>query len=125
MTRLYRADLHVHSKFSSKPHIWAIRKVNCPECYTSPEFIYNTAKKMGMDYVTITDHDTIDGVLEIAHQPGVFISVEISTYFPENGCKIHVIALDITEDTFKDIISLSKMFISWLHIFVKPVLSIS
>ena len=57
---------------------------------------------------TITDHDTIDGVLEIAHLPGVFISVEIGTYFPENGCKIHVIALDISENTFKEIVSLQK-----------------
>lgn len=108
MTRLYQADLHVHSKFSSKPHVWAIRKVNCPESYTSPEFIYNTTKKRGMDYVTITDHDTIDGVLDIAHLPGVFISVEISTYFPENGCKIHIIALDISENAFKEITSLQK-----------------
>ncbi|MDN3513670.1 MAG: glycosyltransferase [Candidatus Brocadia sp.] len=108
MNSLYRADLHVHSNFSDKPSFWAIRKLNCPESYTSPEFIYNTAKKMGMDYVTITDHDTINGVLEIAHLPGVFISAEVNTYFPENGCKIHVIALDISEDIFKEIMGLRK-----------------
>ena len=108
MTYLYRADLHVHSRFSNKSPIWAIRKINCPESYTSPEFIYTTAIKMGMDYVTITDHDTIGGALEIAHLPGAFISVEVSTYFPENNCKIHVVVLDISENTFKDIVSLSK-----------------
>lgn len=108
MKSLYRADLHVHSSFSDKPSFWAIRKLNCPESYTSPEFIYNTAKKVGMDYVTITDHDTINGALEIAHLPGVFISVEVNTYFPENGCKIHVIALDISEDVFKEIMGLRK-----------------
>ena len=108
MTYLYRADLHVHSRFYNKSPIWAIRKINCPESYTSPEFIYTTAIKMGMDYVTITDHDTIGGALEIAHLPGAFISVEVSTYFPENNCKIHVVVLDISENTFKDIVSLSK-----------------
>jgi len=108
MTYLYRADLHVHSRFSDKSPIWAIRKLNCPECCTSPEYIYNTAKKMGMNYVTITDHDTINGALEIAHLPDAFISVEVSTYFPENNCKIHVVVLDITEDTFKQIASLSR-----------------
>ena len=27
-----------------------------------------------MDFVTITDHDTIDGVLQIADRPDVFVS---------------------------------------------------
>lgn len=108
MTKLYRADLHIHSRYSNKPSIWALRKFNCPESYTSPLFIYETAKKMGMDYITITDHNTINGVLEIAHLPNAFISVEVTTYFPEDGCKVHVVALDITEAIFKEINNLRK-----------------
>jgi len=108
MKQLYRADLHVHSSFSNKPSVWAIRKVNCPESYTTPEFIYKTAAEKGMSWVTITDHNTINGALEIAHLPGTFISVEATSYFPEDGCKIHVVALDITEDRFKDIMGLRK-----------------
>ena len=103
-----KADLHVHSSFSNKPTYWALRKFNCPESFTSPEFIYQTAKKAGMDFVTITDHNTISGALKIAHLPGVFISVEVTAYFPEDGCKIHVVVLDISEAVYQDIMQLRK-----------------
>lgn len=101
--KLYKADLHLHSSHSNKPSAWALRKINCPESYTSPEFIYQTAKKIGMDYVTITDHNTINGALEMAHLPGTFISSEITTQFPEDRCQVHVVVLNIREEDFKDI----------------------
>jgi glycosyltransferase involved in cell wall biosynthesis len=56
-----------------------------------------------MDLVTLTDHDTIDGCLEIAHLPDAFISEEITTYFPEDRCKLHVLAYRITESQHDDI----------------------
>ena len=105
---LYRADLHVHSSFSNKSSVWAMKKINCPESYTPPEFIYREARKKGMDYATITDHNTIEGGLRIAHLPGTFLSCEITSYFPENGCKIHVIALDVAESQFRTIMELRK-----------------
>jgi glycosyltransferase involved in cell wall biosynthesis len=103
-----KADLHVHSSHSNKPSYWALRKFNCPESYSSPEFIYHAARKQGMDYVTITDHNTINGALEIAHLPGAFVSAEVTTYFPEDGCKVHVVVLDITEERFREIDRLRK-----------------
>ena len=108
MNKFYRADLHVHSKYSNKPDLWALVKLNCSESYTSPESLYKSARENGMDYVTITDHNTIDGALEIAHLPGTFIGSEITTYFPEDGCSVHVVVLDITERIFKDILHLQK-----------------
>lgn len=45
--------------------------------------------------MTITHHNTIEGILEIAHMPDTFISEEVTTYFPENGCKIHVLIYNI------------------------------
>ncbi|MBT8342501.1 MAG: glycosyl transferase, partial [Desulfatitalea sp.] len=56
-----------------------------------------------MSHVTISDHNTIDGALAIAHLPGTFISEEITTYFPESGCKVHVLALNINESQHWDI----------------------
>ena len=106
MNRIYKSDIHVHSKYSNKPTIWALKKINCPESYTSPTYIYQTARKKGMDFVTISDHNSIQGALEIAHLPGAFISAEITTYFPEDGCKIHVVVLNINEELFKDIMEL-------------------
>src|SRR5208337_579885 len=103
MSEFYKADLHVHSSHSNKPSVWALRKFNCPESYTPPMYIYNTAKKKDMDYVTITDHNSIGGALEIAHLPGAFISAEMTTYLPDDGSKLHVVALDINEDIFNDL----------------------
>jgi glycosyltransferase involved in cell wall biosynthesis len=85
-----------------------MRKINCPESYTEPEHIYRAARAKGMDFVTITDHNTIQGALEIAHLPGAFVSVELTTYFPENSCKIHVVVLNITEAIYRDLMDLRK-----------------
>ncbi len=92
-----KVDMHVHSKFSSRPSQWILQKLGCPESFTEPTFIYEQARAAGMDFVTITDHNVIDGGLEIAHLPGVFLSEEVTTYFPEDRCKLHVLVYDITE----------------------------
>ena len=104
----YKADLHVHSSYSNKPTYWAMRKFNCPESYTSPTHLYRTARDRGMDFVTITDHNAITGALEIAHLPGTFVSSEITAHFPENGCKVHVVVLNINQGQFD-----GKMSTSW------------
>lgn len=90
-------DLHVHSRFSKRPSQWVLQKIGCPESFTEPLQIYRTARQRGMNLVTITDHNTIDGAMEIAHLPDTFISEEITSYFPEDGCKLHILAFDITE----------------------------
>ncbi|NUQ81990.1 MAG: glycosyltransferase [Bacteroidetes bacterium] len=100
---LKKADLHIHSKYSDQPSEWLLRQIGAPESYTEPDFLYRTAKRRGMDFVTITDHDTINGVLDIAHHPDVFISVEVTTWFPEDGCAIHVPCYGITEKQFATI----------------------
>ncbi|MDY6823977.1 MAG: glycosyltransferase [Thermodesulfobacteriota bacterium] len=98
-----KADLHVHSQHSRRPSYWVLQKLGCAESYIDPMSIYEYARRKGMTFVTITDHNTIEGSLEIAHLPGAFISEEVTTYFPDNGCKIHVLALNITESQHKDI----------------------
>ncbi|WP_223923559.1 glycosyltransferase [Geobacter sp. AOG2] len=116
--RAYKADLHVHSSHSNKPTYWAMRKFNCPESYTSPEYLYQTARSRGMDFVTISDHNSINGALEIAHLPGAFVSSEITAYFPENDCKVHVVVLHITEAQFRQIMELRKNIyemVAYLH----------
>ncbi|OXS29991.1 MAG: hypothetical protein BCS36_04195 [Desulfovibrio sp. MES5] len=99
----FNVDLHVHSRHSTNPSQWALQKIGCSESYTLPSKIYDIAKSRGMDYVTITDHDTIAGALEIAHLPQVFISEEVSAYFPDDRCEIHVLAWNITEKQHEDI----------------------
>ena len=98
-----RIDLHVHSRFSKRASQWVLKKIGCPESFTEPRQVYETARKKGMDLVTLTDHNTISGALEIAHLPGTIVSEEITAYFPDNGCKVHVLAYDITEAQHLDI----------------------
>jgi len=98
-----RCDLHVHSRHSRRPSEWILQKIGCSESYTAPKDLYDTARRRGMDLVTISDHNVIDGALEIAHLPGAFVSEEVTTYFPEDGCKLHVLAWDISEAQHGDI----------------------
>jgi glycosyltransferase involved in cell wall biosynthesis len=98
-----RADLHVHSQYSNRPSEWFLRQIGAPESYMKPEEIYRRCKTRGMDFVTISDHNCIKGALEIAHLPGTFISCELTTYFPEDGCKIHCLVSGITEAQFREL----------------------
>ncbi len=93
-----RVDLHVHSLHSSKPYSWFLRSLKTAECYTRVAEVHRIARARGMTAVTISDHDTIDGALELcASFPDTFISEEVSARFPEDGCVVHTIAVDITE----------------------------
>ena len=69
-----------------------------PECATPPEEVYELAKRRGMDFVTITDHDTIDGALEIADRPDVFVSEELTASFAGEPQAVHVLCFGITPD---------------------------
>ncbi len=101
------ADLHVHSTYSKHPSEWFLQRIGTQESYTPIEDVYRIAKERGMNYVTLTDHNTIDGAMRLKelHPDDSFVSAEITTYFPENGCKVHVLAYDITQDEFAGISS--------------------
>ena len=60
-----RADLHCHSTASQLSRLGVQRTLGLPECATPPQEVYELAKRRGMDFVTITDHDTIAGALEL------------------------------------------------------------
>ncbi|MBN2450968.1 MAG: glycosyl transferase, partial [Lentisphaeria bacterium] len=98
-----KADLHIHSKYSDRPSEWILRRIGAPECFVEPREIYRQARRNGMTFVTITDHNSISGCLEIADLPGTFLSTEVTTYFPEDRCKIHVLVYGVTEAQFADI----------------------
>ncbi len=103
-----KVDLHVHSRFSRRPSVWVLQKLGCAESYTEPRDLYRIAMDRGMDAVTITDHNAIAGCLEIADLPNTFVGCEITTYFPEDRCKLHVLAYRISEKQFKEIDSLRE-----------------
>ncbi|MEM6601399.1 MAG: glycosyltransferase [Verrucomicrobiota bacterium] len=92
-----RCDLQVQSLYSDRPSEWILRKLGVPESYTQPADIYHSLKEQGFDFVTITDHNRIDGCLEIADREGVFLSEKVTTYFPEDHCKIHLLVWNLNE----------------------------
>lgn len=98
-----RADLHVHSKHSNRPTEWLLRQVGAPESFTEPKEIYRRCRERGMQLVTISDHDSIEGALEIQHLPGTFVSSEVTVEFPEDGCEIHLLVLGIGEQQHRDL----------------------
>jgi len=68
----------------------------CRECYSPPEEVYATLKRRGMDLVTLTDHDSIDGAEALRRYPDFFLSEEVTCHMP-SGTEIHVGVYDITE----------------------------
>jgi glycosyltransferase involved in cell wall biosynthesis len=98
-----RCDLHIHSRHSARSEEWLFRRLDFPDSYSDPKQLYQQLLNQGMDYVTITDHDAIDGCLEIAHLPRTFISEQVTTYFPQDGCKLHILVWGISEEQHRDI----------------------
>jgi predicted metal-dependent phosphoesterase TrpH len=93
-----RVDLHCHSTASQLSKLGVQRALGLPECATPPEEVYELAKRRGMDFVTITDHDTIAGVLQIADCPDVFVSEELTTWFKGDPQAVHVLCYGIAPD---------------------------
>ena len=91
-----RADMHCHSTASELAKLGIQRSVGLPECATPPEEVYELAKRRGMDFVTITDHDTIDGCLELADRDDCFISEELTAQFAGEPQAVHVLCYGIT-----------------------------
>ena len=114
------ADLHVHSTASKRPSEWFLKKVGARESYTDIDTLYRAAKNETMDFVTVTDHNTIENAVALheKYPDDTFISVEVTTYFPENRCKIHVLVYDITAVQF-DIIDAIRKDIYQLRDFLK------
>ncbi|HET6406364.1 MAG TPA: glycosyltransferase, partial [Chthoniobacteraceae bacterium] len=79
------------------------RRAGLPDSYSQPVELYEQLRRRGMDLVTITDHNRIDGCLEIADRPGVFISEEVTTLFPEDRCPVHLLVWGLTEPQHQEI----------------------
>src|SRR6266404_4502742 len=99
-----KCDLHIHSRFSARSEEWLFRRLDFPDSYSDPRELHRQLLERGMNFVTITDHDTIDGCLAIRDLPKTFISEQVTTYFPQDPCKIHILVWDITEKQHADIV---------------------
>lgn len=98
-----KADLHLHSDHSGLKQLKFLRM---RDCYSPPLAVYDRAKARGMDLVTLTDHDTIDGCLEIRDKRGdpddFFMSEEVETFLPGRRT-MHIGVFGITEGQHREI----------------------
>jgi len=79
-TLTLKIDLHVHTCYSH-------------DGFTTPKQLISYSKKRGLDGVAVTDHDTIQGALELIHNKDMIIipGVEVDTL------QGHVLALNVTK----------------------------
>jgi glycosyltransferase involved in cell wall biosynthesis len=105
-----KVDMHCHSKFSKRPSEWFLQRLGAAESYTEPDFIYQTMKSRGMDFVTVTDHNNMEASFELTQKypQDAFTGTESTVYFPEDGCKIHVLVYGQTPEQFKIIQKVRK-----------------
>lgn len=90
-----RVDLHLHSWASGMATNWWVKSLGfgfeTRESYTPPDDAYRTAKQAGMDFVTLTDHETIDGALTLVDKSDFFVGEEVSALFPEEGNTVDIL----------------------------------
>ena len=117
--RFKKADLHCHSVYSTFKYF---RLANTRDSYNRPEEVYRIAKARGMDFVTLTDHDSIDGCLYLLNEhpdlTDFFISEEVETWFPDTRQRIHVNVFDINERQHAEIARLRENIYD-LHAYLK------
>jgi predicted metal-dependent phosphoesterase TrpH len=104
MTTL-RADMHVHTCHSKENRNMPFLRSR--DCYSRPEDVYRVAKARGMDLVAITDHDTIDGALELlARRPDaadIIVGEEVSCRLPDGDLEVHLGVYGMTEALHRDV----------------------
>ena len=101
-----RVDLHCHSRFSARSELYLARTFGVRECFTDPHLVYREAKARGMTHVTLTDHDTIAGALQLADFPDFTIGEEISAFFPTEALHVHVLVWGVDETRHREIAEL-------------------
>lgn len=110
-----KADLHIHSKYSAHAPEWFFRKIGLADSYSEPRALYDRLRAAGMDGVTFTDHNRIEGCLEIAALPGAFTSVQLSARFPEDRTKVHLLVWGITEAQHREMQGLRENIYDLQH----------
>lgn len=102
---LKKVDLHVHTIFSNFRHLKILK---ARDSYNDPLKVYERCREVGCEYVAITDHDTIDGALDLLSrrpdlEPTLIVGEEIESRFPETGQWVHVNVLGVDEAIHADL----------------------
>ena len=117
---MIRVDLHCHTQFSSLATFNPIlARAKVPESFSDPDEVYLTAKARGMDLVTFTDHDTVNGCSAFmeAH-PQVqdfFMSEEVTARVPSSNEYFHINVFAITRQIHEEIQTLRNNVFSLIE----------
>jgi predicted metal-dependent phosphoesterase TrpH len=105
MTPTLRADLHVHTCHSKVSGTLSF--LGSRDCYSTPAGVYRVAKARGMDLVAFTDHDSIDGALELldSHPDAsdVIVGEEVSCRLPDGDIDVHLGVYGMTEQLHREL----------------------
>ena len=102
---LRRCDLHLHTRYSA----WSrARVLRAHDSYSDPVDVFDTAKRAGMDYVAITDHDSIEGALRLLERrpdrtAEIIVGEEVETRLTDTGQRLHVNVFGIDEADHREI----------------------
>jgi predicted metal-dependent phosphoesterase TrpH len=107
-----KCDLHVHSYYSGMCPSFFLRLV-CRESYSDPEELYGVLRRRGMNLVTLTDHDSVEGASMLRNRPDFFLSEEVTCRMP-SGTEVHIGVYDLTERQHEEIQRRRNDFISLL-----------
>ena len=100
---LARIDLHCHSRYSGATDIWMARTLRVGEHTGDPAEIYRRAKMQGMTHVTLTDRDTIEGGLRLAHHEDFVLGEEVTAFFPSEAHSVQVLVWGLAEEHHAEI----------------------
>jgi predicted metal-dependent phosphoesterase TrpH len=106
LDNLFKADLHCHSVHSGP--VKHLKFLRAKDCYSKPLDVYRRAKSCSMDLVTITDHDSIDGCLELLDRwgeipPDFVMGEEVSAALPRFQHTIHIAVYGHSEAQHREI----------------------
>ena len=93
---IMRCDLHVHSRHSGPATVPVPAPARARVLLGAVRRSTPAARRRGMDLVTLTDHDSVTGALELAGRPDTFVSEEVTCLVP-GGRELHLGVFDITE----------------------------
>lgn len=97
--------MHCHTLHSGRAK--HLRFLRARDCYSRPLDVYTKAKRRGMDLVTVTDHDSLDGCLELLDRLGeredFFTGEEVSATFPEFNHTVHLGVYGLNEAQHREI----------------------
>ncbi|NDB19192.1 MAG: glycosyltransferase, partial [Actinobacteria bacterium] len=92
---IVKLDTHVHTTHSGSATVFLFNHF-MRECYNTPDSVYATAQKRGMDLVIITDHDEISGALALGERDDVLVGCEVTAEWPDIDLCVHINVFDIT-----------------------------